>query len=205
MKNIVVAGIGTDVGKTIVSAIIVSALQADYWKPIQCGPDSDAKKIKQLTAGLHLTIHPSTYNFRAAVSPHHAAALENSSIPSYIPPPITSRPLVIESVGGICVPLNSTCLSIDFLSTQQASWILVSKHYLGSINHTLLTAAYLKSRNILVHSLIFNGETVPESEQAILQFTGLTCSGRLQQETNINRSTIQRYAALWKPQLQSLL
>lgn len=198
--RIIVCGCGTDVGKTIVSAILVHALKADYWKPIQCGYDSDTHTIKTLVKECHT--FPSTYTFSAALSPHHAARLEDLEIDvTKITPPITSRPLIIEMAGGILVPLNNKTLALDLFAHWEAHWILVSKHYLGSINHTLLTSEALKQRNIQLHGIIFNGAPNPDTESAILHFSKLPSMGRLRPEPSINPKTIERYSRQWKPKL----
>lgn len=194
---IIVAGIGTDVGKTVVSAILTSLLQGDYWKPIQSGcPDSEQMKdwIDEER------IHPATYSFQAPLSPHHAARLEDCSIYlDAIVPPKTLRPLIIESVGGILVPLTTTQTSLDLFQTWNCTWIVVSRHYLGSINHTLLTLETLKRRQIAVAGLIFNGAPNPDSEAAILSISQLPLLAKLYPEPEITHKTIQRYAQLWQP------
>lgn len=208
MSKIVIAGCGTDVGKTLVSAIFVAALQAAYWKPIQCGEGSncDTATLKALLPELADQIHPPTYHLKALRSPHHAARLENREIDTRtIFPPATRRPLVIESVGGLLVPLNEREISIDLFASWDAIWIVVSRHYLGSINHTLLTLEVLKQRRIPVHGLIFNGEPNSDTERAILHFSGIPCIGRVLPEKQISPDTIQRYAKQWKTRLHSLL
>lgn len=179
MKNIVVTGIGTDVGKTIVSAILASALNADYWKPIQSGLPKDSEII-QMLLGKRITIHPEAVSLKAPLSPHHAAKLENQKIDiAQITLPQTKRTLIIEGAGGIFVPLNPKMLLIDLLSQWECGWIVVSRHYLGSINHTLLTIDALKKRNIPICGIIFNGNPCPETESAILDFTQAPLIARL--------------------------
>ncbi len=171
---------------------MTTVLQADYWKPIQCGEEELC--IGELIAPLH--VHPSRYSFKAPLSPHHAARLENLAIdPNSIVPP--DRPLVIESVGGIFVPLTRKILTIDLFQTWPCTWIIVSKHYLGSINHTLLTLEALKMRGVKIAGLIFNGEPNPDSEAAILEISQLSFLGRILPEPIINRETIQRIAKSW--------
>lgn len=200
MKRIIVAGCGTDVGKTVVSAILATALEADYWKPIQSGPEPDTETVKKLI--VHERIHPATYTLKAPLSPHHAARLENVEIDvSRIVPPITDNTLIIESVGGVMVPLTLERHTLDLFATWNATWIVVSKFYLGSINHTLLTLEALKSRHVHVHSIVFNGERNRDSEEAILRLSGIPRLGHLQQEKKININIIQRYAQRWKNQL----
>ncbi|MBA3722266.1 MAG: dethiobiotin synthase [Parachlamydiaceae bacterium] len=206
MNKIIVAGCGTGVGKTIVSAILVHALKGEYWKPIQCGTgvDSDSLTMKLLLPDHQ--IYPSAYNLKAPLSPHHAAKLEKKVIKtSIIIPPSTERPLIIESVGGIFVPLNLMELSIDLFKDWDAVWIVVSNNYLGSINHTLLTIEALQRRNIRLHSIVFNGPQCIETEKVILGFTKVPCLGRLSLEKNISLRTIERYSQLWKKKIVTIL
>lgn len=207
MHRIIVAGSGTDVGKTIVSAILISVLRGDYWKPIQCGEEenTDTAVIKTLIDTTKHRIFPPAYSLKAPLSPHHAARLEGISIKmDTIMPPKTTRSLIIESAGGIFAPLTTKTLSIDMFKPWNAQWIVVSRHYLGSINHTLLTLNALKQRQISVAGLIFNGEPNPDSETAILGISQLPFIGRLLPEENIYPQIIQRYAQQWQKRLTQL-
>jgi dethiobiotin synthetase len=204
MKPIMIAGIGTDVGKTVVSAIVATALGADYWKPLECG-ESDSNTMAKLLDPQFHTVHPSSYTFKALVSPHHAALLEDTSIDCHkIRLPRTHRLLVIEGVGGLLVPLTVDCHTLDLFQTWDCHWVIVSSHYLGSINHTLLTIEMLKSRSIPISGIIFNGEPNRHTEEAILTIGQIPCLGRLLPQITIDKQTIQRIAALWKPQWQKL-
>lgn len=196
-----VAGIGTGVGKTVVSAILTTLLNGAYWKVIQCGKEenSDTATMKKwLNTKIH-TIHPPAYSLKAPLSPHHAACLENISIclDSIILPQMTS-PLIIEGVGGIFVPLTSKISSLDLFKAWDCKWVIVSKHYLGSINHTLLTIEVLKQFCLPILGVIFNGEYNPDSESAILERSQVSVLGRLLPEANLNLQTIQRYAKQWQ-------
>lgn len=208
MHNIMVAGIGTEVGKTVVSAILAILLKADYWKPIQCGDEenSDTAIVKSwLDSSKHI-IHPAAYSFKAPLSPHHAASLENNLIKlDSIILPQTTRSLVIESVGGIFVPLTPKILSIELFKSWNCQWIIVSKHYLGSINHTLLTIEALKQRQIPIMGIIFNGEFNPNSETVILENSQLPLLGRLFPESDLNSKTFQKYVKQWQPCISKLL
>ena len=189
--RIIVAGIGTDVGKTAVSSILSLLFKADYWKPIQCGDDS------MMPQGI--TVHPPAYTFKAPLSPHHAARLENTTINwETIIPPQTTCPLIIESIGGIFVPLTTNLLSIDLFQSWHCQWVVVSKHYLGSINHTLLTIEVLKWHQIPLLGLIFNGMPHPDTEEAILNITQLPLLGRLLPEPFIDQQVIKRYVKQWQ-------
>lgn len=205
--RIIVAGIGTEVGKTLVSAILAACLKGDYWKPIECGSNkSDTAFIKTLLDPKKSRIHPSAYSFKAPLSPHHAARLEGSSICiGSIALPTHFRPLIIESVGGIFVPLSVQSLTVDLFKKWNCRWVVVSRHYLGSINHTLLTLDALKRYKVQISGVVFNGEPNPDSEEAILKISNLPCIGRLLPEKEINYQTFQRYAKQWKSSLASLL
>lgn len=192
MDRIIVAGIGTDVGKTVVSAILAHQLSADYWKPVECG-GSDSQTIRELIGS---RVHPPAYSFKAPLSPHAAARLENKEIGT-IAIPATKKPLIIEGVGGIFVPLTNSLLSIDLFKTWPAKWIIVSRHYLGSINHTLLTLHALKMLNILVHGIVFNGEPNLDSESAILDKIQPAFCERLFPEAHINSTIIKKYGEQW--------
>lgn len=208
MNKIMVAGSGTDVGKTVVAAILATLLKGDYWKPIQCGLEeqSDTETMQKLLDAHGHHIHAPAYSFKAPLSPHHAARLENITIhPDNIALPFTQRPLIMEGAGGVFVPLTSKLLSIDLFKRWDCQWIIVSKHYLGSINHTLLTCDALKRHQVSLAGIIFNGLPNSESEAAILEISKLPLIGRLLPETVINRQTIKRYAAQWKPSFPQLI
>lgn len=169
--RLVVTGIGTDVGKTVVSAILSEALKAFYWKPIQAGDlqNSDSLKVQKLSPSA--TILPEAYCFNHPKSPHAAAAddkveilIENLSLPEV-------QPLIVEGAGGLMVPVNQAALTyLDLMSSWQLPVVLVSRHYLGSINHTLLSLEALRQRGIELFCVIFIGYN-PESE-AIIQTGG---------------------------------
>lgn len=208
MPKILVTGNGTDVGKTIVSGVLTLLFDGDYWKPIQCGDEaaSDTFTLTQWLAPSAHTIHPPTYSLKAPFSPHHAARLEHTIINSkIITPPHTTRPLIIESVGGILVPLTTNMTTLDLFETWDCQWILVSKHYLGSINHTLMSVDILKRRGLPILGIIFNGEPNPDSEAAILTLSGLPILGRLLPEPLINKQTLIKYTKQWQQNFSTLI
>ena len=195
--NMIIAGIGTEVGKTVASAVLVEALQADYWKPVQSGypPDSDTTTVRQLISNARSQFHPETYRLREPLSPHAAAAAEGITIdPAQLIPPKTANSLVVELAGGLMVPLTDTYLNIDLI--EQLSWpvVLVTRNYLGSINHTLLSVEALRRRNIPILGLIINGSPVPATESLLLSYTGLPCLVRIQDELALTAEVVKRYA-----------
>ncbi|MEJ7779059.1 MAG: dethiobiotin synthase [Daejeonella sp.] len=176
-KPIFITGIGTSVGKTVTSAILVEKLQADYWKPIQSGDlhDTDTDRVRGLVTNQVSVFHPESYRLTQPFSPHKAAALDKVSIDmENILLPQTDNLLIIEGAGGLMVPLNEKDLMIDLIKKFDAEVVLVSKNYLGSINHTILSAEILKSRNIDLCKIIFCGEEDESSEKIISQHLDIT-------------------------------
>jgi len=197
--NYFVTAIGTDSGKTLVSAILCEALNADYWKPIQAGAPKDSDVVKNLVSDPQVKIHNETYLLNTPASPHAAAKKEGIEISlNDFVLPSTSRPLIIEGAGGCLVPINDRDYVIDIAKNTNAEIILVSNLYLGSINHTLLTAYLLKEKNIRVKGVIFNGPANEESERIILLHTNYHCLLRIQQEPEITTAVVKKYAQLLK-------
>lgn len=192
MDKIIVAGIDTDVGKTITAAVLTLMLNGTYWKPVDCGA-FDTATIKQFNLP-HLQ---PLYSFKTPCSPHYAAFLEGKMITPFEYPSQVS-PLIIETAGGVLTPLTLELTNLDHFSTWNCPWILVSRHILGSINHTLLTVEALRRRNVDLLGIIFNGYPDPCSEEPILKQTQLACLGRLLPEPKIDRTTLQKYATQWK-------
>lgn len=173
--NYFISGIGTNVGKTIVSAMLVEALQADYWKPVQSGiaEGRDSDTVKSLISNNRTRIHPEAYLLREPLSPHFAAKLDGVEIMiDHVQLPDTANTLVIEGAGGLLVPLNGKDYVIDLAAKFNVPVILVVSDYLGCINHTLLSLHYLKSKGYRLHSLVFNGDFAPEVRDAILAGAG---------------------------------
>ena len=201
-----ITGIGTDVGKTITSAIITQALQADYWKPIQAGDldNSDSHKIQRYIANDLTIIHSNSYKLNTPASPHLAAAIDGITIDlKNIIEPKTNNHLVIEGAGGILVPLNNNDYIIDLIKIDYKI-IVVSRHYLGSINHTLLTFEALKSRNLTVAGIIFSGDENKATEEIILNKTKAKFIGRIENEPYFDQNVIQYYADLFRDNLLNL-
>ncbi|WP_128547455.1 dethiobiotin synthase [Larkinella soli] len=197
----IVAGISTEIGKTVVSAILVEALEADYWKPVQSGAleDSDTETVRRLTGRTGSVFHPEAYRLREPLSPHAAAAIDGVRISlDAIQPPQTANALIIELAGGLLVPLNDHDLNIDLVVRLGLPVILVSKNYLGSINHTLLSVEALRSRNIPIAGLIFNGPPTPATENFILNYTGLPCLAKIGWAPEVNREFVARQAEVFR-------
>jgi dethiobiotin synthetase len=192
-KPLFVTGIGTGIGKTLISAILVEKLQADYWKPVQAGEldSSDTIKVRQLINNSTSVFHPETYRLTQPYSPHKSAELDGITIDEQtIIPPQTNNRLIIEGAGGLMVPLNDHFLMIDLVKQFNAEVILVSQNYLGSINHTLLSIEALKQRNIPIKGIIFNGEANPSTEDYILAYTQIPLLGSVPVLNEIDQNSV---------------
>jgi dethiobiotin synthetase len=172
MNTIFVTGIGTGVGKTFVSALLARALDADYWKPVQAGYDeeTDSEYVQRTLLGTSSVIHPEVYKLKQPASPHIAAREEGvrisvqkicEKIPSI------SRNLIIEGAGGLLVPLNESEFVADLVKALGAKVILVSRNYLGSINHSLLTARVCREMGLPVIGWIFNDQYLNYEEEIV--------------------------------------
>ena len=201
-----ITGIGTDVGKTVTAAIITEALEADYWKPIQAGDleNSDTHKVKERVSNKKSFFHPNAYALNTPASPHYAAAIDGITVDiNQIIEPNTSNHLVIEGAGGVLVPFNHENYIIDLIQ-KDYKVILVSRHYLGSINHTLLTYEALKSRNIKIEGIIFSGDENRATEEIILKKTGATFIGRIDSEPYFDANVTKYYADKFRENLLGL-
>ncbi|HCQ30224.1 MAG TPA: dethiobiotin synthase [Flavobacteriales bacterium] len=195
MRKVFVTGIGTDVGKTIISAILTEALQADYWKPIQCGSLdlTDTERVKRLVESKQTVFHPEAYRLKTPASPHYAAQLENILIsPDDLKIPETDNHLIIEGAGGIMVPLNNEKTFLDVFKQWNLPVILVSRHYLGSINHTLLSIDILKQVDIPIKGIIFVGEENKPTETVIENISGINILGRIDYFNELNAENIKK-------------
>lgn len=197
-KRLIVTGSGTEVGKTVVSAILVAALSGAYWKPVECG-ESDTETIKGWLP--EHKIYPPGYSFKTPVSPHQASQIEQREIDlKTLIPPETDLPLIIETAGGLLVPFNERHLAFDFFSQLDAVWIVVTSLYLGCINHTLLTLEFLKVRHCPYY-VVFTGKSNPASESAILHYGSAQLLGRVPEEKKITSETILKHAQKWKKKI----
>ncbi|WP_027394778.1 dethiobiotin synthase [Aquimarina latercula] len=204
-KKIFITGIGTDVGKTIVSAIVVEALEADYFKPVQAGDltYSDTDKVKELVSNTTSKFHPNSYALQTPMSPHAAAEIDGVTIDlKTVKLPETNNDIVVEGAGGLLVPLNEEETILDLISSDY-NVIVVSRHYLGSINHTLLTVKLLQEKGF-DPVIIFSGEEHVTTEDIIQKMTGVRVIGRIDNEPYFDTMVVKEYASVFKDKLEAL-
>jgi dethiobiotin synthetase len=222
MFPIFITGIGTDVGKTIVSAIVTEALHADYWKPVQAGFESgtDSEWLSRVLSNTKSRIHPETYKLTLPASPHIAAreegvkidlmAIENdfkkirnekSGIRNEDVHPST---LIIEGAGGLLVPLNKNEFVIDLIKRLQAKVILISRNYLGSINHSLLTSEVCRRNGVDVMGWVFSDQYL-SYEDEIVKWSGFPKIFSIPHAEKIDKLFISKQAQIIKAKLLELL
>ena len=171
------SGIHTDAGKTVTAAFLQRALDADYWKPVQAGDldFGDTDRVKAWTEAPDARFHPVRHALRTPASPHYAARLDGVDIQldDFQLPPTDGRPLIVEGAGGLLVPLNERATVLDLIAQLGLPVLLASRHYLGSINHTLLSIEVLRARNIPLAGLIYSGGHSPETVRIVTEMTGV--------------------------------
>lgn len=201
-----ISAIGTDSGKTFVSAILVEALKAHYWKPIQAGLPKDTDQVKNLVSNTESIFLKERFCLTAPMSPHAAANIDNINInlsDFELPKESQDKSLIVEGAGGLFVPINygqngKADYVIDIIEKLNLPLILVCNLYLGSINHTILSLESIKNRNIKLKGIIFNGESNTESEHIIENYILHQLDSkvllRIKQETEITKETVKKYA-----------
>ncbi len=203
MKRYVISGIGTEVGKTVVSAIVSEALKATYWKPVQAGEleNTDSHKVQRLTSNVRIL--PEAYKLKEPMSPHAAAEIDgvNIQLNDFNLPQVDGN-FIIEGAGGLLVPINMQgLLYADVFKNWNLPVIIVSRHYLGSINHSLLTAEVLKNRGIKIAGWIFVGDENKTSESIILKVTNLPMIARIPLVREVTKEFVSVQAAKIASQL----
>ncbi len=195
---IFVAGTDTDVGKTLVAAILMKGLNAAYWKPVQSGADdeTDTEWIQQTTGLPRHLFYNENYRLRAPLSPHTAAANEGVDISlDTIQRPVLGESvdhLVIEGAGGLMVPLNENDLMVDLIQRLEVPVLLVARSGLGTINHTLLSLEKLRQKGIPVLGVVMNGPRNAANKETIEHFGKVPVCGEVTPLMEINATTLKQ-------------
>jgi len=195
-QALIIAGTDTDVGKTVVAAGLVRCIpDALYWKPVQAGldPASDTQRAKLLSGLPDQRFLPEAYSLNTPASPHLAARIDGVVVdPDRLALPQVPAPLIVESAGGVMVPLTDTFLNIDMFARWEMPVILVARTTLGTINHSLLTVSALRARDIPVGGIIFSGDAHEENETIIPRLSGVRSLGRLPHLDSLDASSLHR-------------
>lgn len=197
MKQYFITGTDTNVGKTMVSAILTSVMKAHYWKPIQSGLTDDVseqEKIKQLTNIDNTYLLASRYSLKASLSPDQAAELEHITIDfDQCAKPVINNHLIIEGAGGVYVPLNKDYCILDLIERYQMPVIIVARGTLGTINHTLLTIQALRQKKLPIHGVVFSGELNKESQKTIEHWGNVKTLFHVPHFESVNRMTVMKW------------
>ena len=199
-----ITGIDTEVGKTMISAIVTEALEADYWKPIQAGDldNSDTHKVERLISNKKTRFHKNAFALKTPMSPHAAAEIDGVQVSSKtIIRPETDNALVVEGAGGLLVPISDSETIADLIAPTDKI-ILVSRHYLGSINHTLLSIEALRSRGLDCFGIIYSGNETKTTEDIIEKMSGVPVIGRVKEEEEFTAEVIKKYADKFRENLK---
>lgn len=212
MKPIFITGIGTGVGKTIWSAIVTEALCADYWKPVQAGFEdgTDSLLVSSLLSNGMSSLHPEVYKLAIPASPHIAAREENIVIDTdeicaaYGMLESENEYCVIEGAGGLMVPLNDQEFVADLIRKLDADVLLVSRNYLGSINHSLLTVMTARSYGLKLGGWLFNDRFM-DYEDELVNWSRLPKIGSVPFEAEISKEFVKEHATKLEPVLRKIL
>ena len=198
--GLIICGTDTDIGKTVISSLFLQGLNGFYWKPIQSGMEdgSDTNYISKLLKLGKEHYLPEVYKFQAPVSPHWAAEKENQCIdPKKLSLPSKKYPLVVETAGGLMVPINRTTLQIDQIKLWQLPVLLVARSGLGTLNHTLLSIEALKRKDIPIRGIILNGQLHQDNPKTIEDFSGIPVLAEI---PNLKKITAEALSAQWEEQ-----
>ena len=196
--KLIICGTDTDVGKTLISSFFVRGLKSFYWKPIQSGieTETDSQSILRLSGIKKEKILKEAYIFEKPVSPHWAAEIDGKKIDiNLLNLPKIDGSIVIETAGGLMVPITRNFLQIDQIRKWNLPVIIVCRSSLGTLNHTLLTIEALKKRNIKILGLIINGEKHLDNPKTLREFSKLPIIAEFPRLNNIDKNNLDR---LWK-------
>jgi dethiobiotin synthetase len=194
--RLIVAGTDTDVGKTVVSALLVQGLAAHYWKPVQSGlaDGSDSQWVREMLSLPPGRILKESYRLQAPVSPHWAAEQEQVVLdPQRLALPAGNEPLVLETAGGVMTPMGRDWLQIDQIRRWGLPLVLVARSGLGTLNHTLLTLEALRHRSIPVLGLVLNGPRHPDNPRTLADLGGVPVLAQLPRLEPLNALALQRH------------
>ena len=194
----IICGTDTDIGKTLISSFFVKGLNSFYWKPIQSGIEaqSDSQTVEQLAQLSKEKIIKEAYVFTKPLSPHWAAEIDQKTINfEKLRLPKVSGSLIVETAGGLMVPITRNFLQIDQIKEWDLPVILVCKSSLGTLNHTLLSIEALNRRNIEILGLVVNGEKHLDNPKTLVDFSGIPLIAEFPYIKKMNSNNLD---ILWK-------
>lgn len=195
-EKFIICGTDTDVGKTVFAAGLTQMLEGVYFKPLQSGEPADNDTVRALSGLSDDHFLPEVYKFSRPLSPHYAAELDDVEINTdKLVLPEMDKPLIVETAGGLLVPVTREILQIDFVKHWDAPVILCARTGLGTLNHTLLSVEALRARNIQLHGIAFIGEDNPDNMRTIAEFSNAKILGRLPMIDNFDKNSLAAHFA----------
>jgi dethiobiotin synthetase len=194
-QKIFITGTDTGIGKTLVAAILMTGLQANYWKPVQSGltEKTDTEWIKEKTGLPDAHFHPETHRLNQPLSPHAAAAIDGVSIKIknfHMPPLPQNQHLIVEGAGGVMVPINDHQFMLDLMKQLAIPVLLVTSSRLGTINHTLLTIEQLKRSRLEILGIVINGPANRINREAIAKYSQIPVIAEIPPLAKINPAAL---------------
>ena len=202
-RGVFVTGSDTGVGKTVVSAVLARAWDADYWKPVQTGlaeDPGDTQAVRDLAGLPEERLHAPRYGLQAPLSPDAAAAAEGVRIGlGDFALPASARPVVVEGAGGVLVPLNEQALMIELIARLGLPAVVAAQDRLGAINHTLLTLEALRARRIEVLGVVLTGGPFADNRAAIERHGGVRILAALPWAARLDAAQVAAWAGRIAP------
>lgn len=194
-EKLFVTGTDTSIGKTLISAMLMSSLDATYWKPVQAGLDeeTDTEFVKRVSEVSDQKIVPERYRLNTPMSPHGAADIDKVeiSLADFTLPDFETKHLIVEGAGGLWVPINWKDSILDLITQFDIPVLLVARSELGTLNHTLLSLEALRSRNVEVFGVILNGPHHQSNKETIEHF-GKVPVWEVQELDTIDKKTLSK-------------
>ncbi|MEM8643255.1 MAG: dethiobiotin synthase, partial [Pseudomonadota bacterium] len=197
LSGFFVTGTDTEVGKTLVSAWLLTQLDAAYWKPIQAGtvPTTDSATVQQLAELPVSRVLPEAYLLPEPMAPHEAARRANIALDmAKIKLPPHDGLVVVEGAGGLMVPIAAGAYMIDLADQLDLPIILVARSTLGTINHTLLSLEAIRRRGLPLAGIVISGPETPHNRAAIERFGKVEVIAEIPQLETVDRDTLKAIA-----------
>jgi dethiobiotin synthetase len=195
LRGFFVTGTDTNVGKTVLSSLLCAALPGDYWKPVQTGATegTDRQAVMACAEIEEGDCFPEAYVFDDPVSPHLAARRTGREIlleKITVPKTRSAKPLIVEGAGGVLAPINHGQFMTDLMRYLDLPVVLAARSGLGTINHTLLSLACLRSAALQVCGVVLIGPQNPDNREAIESYGKVKVVGEIPVLDTIDRKSL---------------
>ncbi len=193
-NSFIICGTDTNVGKTVLSSLLMAAHdELYYWKPIQSGleEETDSETVRRLSGVDNSRILPEAYKLQRPLSPHLSARLDGITLDRKNLQLPNERPLIVETAGGVLVPINDELLQIELIKRWNLPVLIASRTTLGTISHTLLTIKALRDHAIEIAGVVLLGVPNEENKKAIEQYGKVGVLATIPPMQTIDRATLR--------------